>query len=166
MSGVLRKATLDDVKPIHGLLIEFSRRGLLLPRSLGDICSHLRDFFVWVEGGTLIGCGALHISWIDLGEIRSLAVADAARGRGIGSQIVQRCLEEARELHIPRVFTLTFVPDFFEKLGFRRVPKETLPHKIWTECVHCPHFPDCNEVPMVIELAATGVTTSAPTVGQ
>lgn len=149
---MLLKAKLEHVKPVHRLLMEYARDGVLLPRSLSDICSNLRDFFVWVENGEVLGCGALHITWVDLAEIRSVAVTPGAQGRGIGAGIVGKCLEEARDLHIPRVFTLTFIPEFFEKIGFERVARESLPHKVWTDCVNCPHFPDCNEVPMAIDV--------------
>jgi len=146
------KAKLDHAQQIHRLLMEFSREGTLLPRSLSDICSNLRDFYVCLEDGKLVGCGALHITWTDLAEVRSLAVIAKLRGRGIGRRIVHRCLKEAEELRLPRVFTLTFAPEFFEKLDFRRVNRDALPHKIWSECVNCPHFPDCGEVPLVIDL--------------
>jgi amino-acid N-acetyltransferase len=152
MPASIQKAKLDNVRQIHHLLMEFARSGFLLPRSLNDICGNLRDFFVCAEGDKLLGCGGLHITWVDLAEIRSLAVLQSAQRQGLGRQLVNSCLDEARALHVPRVFTLTFVPDFFERMGFKRVERDSLPHKIWTECVNCPHFPDCGEVPMAIDL--------------
>jgi amino-acid N-acetyltransferase len=152
----IEKAKLDHVKPIHQLLMEFARQGSLLPRSLSDICSNLRDFYVALDDGKVVGCGALHITWTDLAEIRSLAVVAAGQRQGMGRRLVHKCLLEAKTLRIPRVFTLTFVPGFFEKLNFDRVERNALPHKIWTDCVNCPHFPDCGEVPMLIELKPKG----------
>lgn len=150
---MLRKATLKDAEGIHALLEHWAAKGLLLPRSLSDIYDDLRDFFVWEKDGRIVGCGALHLTWNDLAEIRSVAVAEDCLRGGIGKDIVMSCLNEARELGVPRVFVLTFAPDFFGKFGFHSVPKETFPHKIWMECVNCPHFPDCAEVAMTLELS-------------
>lgn len=151
---MLRKATLKDAEGIHALLEDWAAKELLLPRSLSDLYDDLRDFFVWEKDGRIVGCGALHLTWVDLAEIRSIAVAEDCQGDGIGKKIVEACLNDARELGVPRVFVLTFVPDFFAKFGFHRVPKETFPHKIWMECVNCPHFPDCTEVAMSLELSS------------
>lgn len=118
----------------------------MLARALSEIYENLRDFTVCEDDGVIIGCGALHIIWCDLAELKSLAVAPERTGTGIGKTIVEVCLDEARALGIPRVFALTYKPEFFEKCGFRRVSKDTLPQKIWSECVRCPKFPDCDEV--------------------
>jgi amino-acid N-acetyltransferase len=149
---MLRKATVRDVQTIHALLKAFADKGELLPRSISDICDDLRDFYVFEEQGRVIGCGALHLTWTDLAEIRSIAVSEEGRGKGIGSQIVNACIQDARSLGVSQVFVLTFIPDFFARFGFRRVAKETFPHKIWLECVNCHHFPDCGEVAMSLEL--------------
>lgn len=148
----VRKATLRDAEPIHALIRHWAQKNVLLARSISDICDNLRDFFVAERDGTVVGCGALHITWLDLAEIRSVAVAEGCQGQGIGAAIVCSCLEEARLLGIPRVFVLTYAPDFFAHFGFRQVPKESFPHKIWTVCINCPHFPHCEEVAMAVEL--------------
>ena len=121
-------------------------------RDRHSIYGQLRDHQVMVEGDRILGCVALSIVWEDLAEIRSLAVAAEAQGQGIGDALVDRMLAEARELGIRRVFVLTFVEGFFLRLGFVNVEKSELPHKIWRECVHCVHFPDCDEVALVLEL--------------
>jgi amino-acid N-acetyltransferase len=116
---------------------------------------HLRDHFVLEEQGTqssIIGVSALGICWEDLAEIRSLAIAKDVQGRGLGSQLVETCLEEARSLGLKKVFTLSYVPGFFSKLGFKEVEKSVLPHKIWGDCLKCPKFPDCDETAMMIDL--------------
>jgi len=136
---------MGDVPRMHGLLQEFAGRGLLLPRSLSSLYDQLRDFVVYEEEGRVLGVCALHICWENLAEIRSLGVEPWAQGRGIGSRLVQSCLDEARLYEITRVFTLTYRPGFFARLGFREIDKQTLPHKVWSECIHCPHFPDCSE---------------------
>jgi len=146
---MIRRARVKDVQRIQKLINQYAEERLMLPRARSEIYDHLRDFFVAVEDDTIIGCVALHVTWEDLAEIRSLAVDHASIKKGIGRALVAACEEEARELLIPKVFTLTFVTKFFEKLGYQKVEKETLPHKVWTECIKCPFFPNCDEVAMV-----------------
>jgi len=100
----------------------------------------------------MAACGALTVSWEDLGEIRSVAVARDRAGEGLGSAVVKACLDEARRLEIARVFVLTYIPKYFGRFGFREVGRDELPHKIWAECIKCPKFPECGEVPMVADL--------------
>ena len=149
----LRKATVGDVPHIHGLLRTEARQHLLLARSLADLYDSVRDFWVWEdEEQGVAGCAALHVVWEALGEVRSLVVAPGYRRRGLGLSLVRGCLQEARQLGLPRVFVLTFIPDFFRRLGFSPVAKATLPHKVWADCVHCPDFPDCSEEALILEL--------------
>ncbi len=149
---MLKKAKLEDAESIHRLVMAYARHKLLLPRSLSEICENIRDFLVYEENGSVTGCGALHTFWKDLAEVKSLAVAENSHGRGIGTKIVGACLEEARNLGVPRVFVLTYRPEFFERMGFKQVPKEKFPQKIWNECVKCPHFPNCKEVALEKEI--------------
>ncbi len=149
---MIEKARLSHTEQIHELISSFAKRDLLLPRSKPDIYEHIREFFVFTEGEEVLGCCALHIVWKDLGEIRSLAVRDENQREGIGKALVQACIDEARDLGLREVFALTYVPEFFEKIGFRLVDKHTLPRKIWTDCVNCPYFPDCEEQAVVKSL--------------
>ena len=149
---MIRKAKLSDVKDIYKLIETFANKGEMLHRPLTDIYDNLRDFYVYEENGIVIGACALHISWEDMGEIRSLAVSEAAGGKGVGSLLINSCLDEARALGIPKVFALTYKPGFFEKLGFKPIGKEVLPHKVWGECVRCFKFPNCDEMAVMIEL--------------
>jgi len=149
---MIEKARIDDAPGILALVNHFAQRELMLARSLNDVYDSLRDFFLEREGDRIVGCGALHVSWEGLGEIRSLAVADHAQGRGLGSRLVELCLDEARGLGMRRVFVLTYVPDFFARFGFQPYAKENLPHKVWTDCIHCPKFPDCDEVALILDL--------------
>lgn len=153
---MIEKARIDDPPDIVALVNRYASRELMLPRSLNDIYENLRDFFVWREDSEVLGCVALHVSWQGLGEIRSLAVAEKAQGRGIGRELVESCLQEADELGMERVFVLTYVPEFFARFGFERYPKENLPHKIWADCLNCPKFPDCDEVAMILEMEERG----------
>ncbi|MDT8273460.1 MAG: GNAT family N-acetyltransferase, partial [Desulfomonilia bacterium] len=93
-----------------------------------------------------------HVSWSDLAEIRTLAVKKEHHGEGIGESLVRACIDEARHLGLKQVFTLTYVPDYFSKMGFHEVDKSTLPNKIWADCIHCQYFPDCREDALMIEL--------------
>ncbi len=149
---MLRKATIKDVEKIWKLINLYADKHKMLPRSLSELYETLRDFYVYIENGHLIGCGALHITWEDYGEILSLAVEPEKARQGIGSEILKACEEEARALGLAKLFTLTYAPGFFEKHGFSRVDKNTLPHKIWRMCIKCPKFPDCDEIPLVKEL--------------
>jgi len=143
---MIRNAKIGDVKKIHSLLNHFADKGLLLGRSYSALYDQLRDFKVYIdEKDTLLGVCALHITWEDLAEIRSLAVLEDAQGKKVGSQLVQACLQEADHIGLDTVFTLTYQPGFFRKQGFSDIDKNKLPHKIWGDCLNCPKFPDCDE---------------------
>jgi len=150
---MIRKAKISDIKAIHSLLNHFAEKGMLLPRSLSDLYDHLRDYAILEnDEGAIAGVSALHICWEDLAEIRSLAVPEEFQHRGIGRHLVEFCLSEAITLGLYKVFTLTYQPGFFEKIGFRAMDKSVLPHKVWADCVKCSKFPDCDETAMLMEL--------------
>ncbi|MBM4308192.1 MAG: N-acetyltransferase [Deltaproteobacteria bacterium] len=149
---MIRKATLKDVKEIQQLIKLYSTRGDILPRSLVELYDHLRDFYVFIQNRKVVGICALHICWEDLAEIRTLAVEEKARRKGIGAKLARACMKEAKALGAKKVFALTYRPDFFEKLGFDVVDKNVLPHKIWADCLKCVKFPDCDEVAVVKDL--------------
>ncbi len=149
----IRQARLKDVESIHEILSAPAQAGVILPLSRMDLYARLRDYFVCVEDESrVIGVGGLHICWADLAEIRSLVVTEDRRGRGVGRELVWACLDEARRLGVPRVFALTYRPDFFGLLGFKEVEKSSLPQKIWIDCVRCIKFPQCDEVAMIMDL--------------
>ncbi|MFA6048927.1 MAG: N-acetyltransferase [Candidatus Micrarchaeia archaeon] len=148
MEGTVESAKLADAPEIKKLLDYYAKRERLLPRALIEICESIRDFKVFRKGGKTIGCCALNVCWTDLGEIRSLAVGPRHAKRGIGSLLLQACLKDAKSLGLKRVFTLTYVPEFFTKNGFKKIKREKLPHKIWGDCVHCTKFPECDETAM------------------
>ena len=152
ISEAIRKARIPDAPHLHRLINEFADKDLMLPRALNAIYENIRDFFVVEEENRILGCCALHVTWGDLAEIKSLAVSETAQGQGFGKELVTACMDEAREMQLPRVFALTYVPDFFVSLGFSRVDKSVLPHKIWSECINCPKFPDCGEEAVLIDL--------------
>jgi amino-acid N-acetyltransferase len=146
------KARIGDVPHIQELVNSFASKGEMLPRALSEIYENLRDYFVIRARGKVIACAALHINWSDLAEIRSVAVSEKKQQQGVGALLLQACFEEAHNLGIAKLFCLTYKPDFFQKLGFRLVDKMELPRKVWSECYQCPHFPDCDEVALVLDL--------------
>jgi len=149
---MIRKATLEDAKKIQELINYYANQDEMLPRAISEIYENIRDFFVYVEKSRIYGCATLHITWENLAEIKSLAVAKSRWGRSVGTKLVEACLKEAKKLKIKKVFVLTYKPDFFKKLGFKRVSRSKLPHKVWSECINCPKFPNCYEVPLILEL--------------
>ena len=149
----IRKALVKDVPNIHRIINEFAKANSMLPRSLNDLYDNIRDMFVAEDQGALIAVCGMHVLWDDLAEVRSLAVSKDHQGEGIGKALVRRSIKDAKTLGIKRVFALTYVPDYFRSaFGFRVIEKSDLPHKIWGECLHCPKFPDCDEVAVIKEI--------------
>jgi amino-acid N-acetyltransferase len=170
-ANAVRRATLADVEDMHRLINHFAGQQLMLAKSRNQLYQNIRDFAVaekvisTATGAQRVfaGCGALHVIWVDLGEIRSLAVDERFQGNGTGRLIVHELLREAADLKLPRVFALTYQRAFFERLGFTEVDKATMPQKIWGECMNCPKFPNCDEIAMVLDLPPaqnTGATSS------
>jgi amino-acid N-acetyltransferase len=148
----IRPAAIHDVPEIHHLLEAYAAQGNLLPRSMSELYRHLRDFFVIEVNGRVAACGALEIFTESLGEVRSLVVADPHQGRGFGRLLVERIVDEAAALGLRRVMALTYVPGFFHKLGFQTVSKDTLPEKVWSVCVKCYKYNNCDEIAVLKEL--------------
>lgn len=145
----VERARTRDAVSMQELINQFASQGEMLPRALSEIYENIRDYFVVREENRVIACVALHVNWLDLAEIRSLAVDKQWQGQGIGSLLVQACLEEGRELGIPTIFCLTRRPAFFEKHNFQLTDKMELPRKTWGECYRCPKFPNCDEVALI-----------------
>jgi len=148
----IRKAKISDGVAIHRLIQYYAKEDVMLGRSLVDIYENIRDYCVAIRGKTVVGCCAMHICWKDLGEIKALAVRPNYRKKGTGKLLVNEALKEAEKIHIKKIFCLTYIPKFFRKFGFRKIDKRYLPHKIWNECINCPKFPNCDEVPMIKRL--------------
>lgn len=149
---MIRKAKIEDIKQIQKLINSFAKLDIMLPRSLNELYENIRDFWVIEENRRIIGCAALHISWDDLVEIKSLAVAKNKQRSGLGRELINACLKEAKELGAKRIFVLTYKPEYFKKFGFKKIKHENLPHKIWAECINCCKFPDCKEVALLKSL--------------
>jgi amino-acid N-acetyltransferase len=148
----IRKARIADIKIIHRLVNEFAKKGEMIPRSLNDLYENIRDIVVYDEQGEIKGVCALHILWEDLAEIRSLSVTLPAQRTGIGRQLVNTSIREAKKLGIHKVFALTYHPEFFKKIGFSDIDKSKLPQKIWGECLRCPKFPECDESAVILSM--------------
>jgi amino-acid N-acetyltransferase len=148
----IRKAKVGDVPAIHALISAYAELDKMLFRSMADIYENLQIFKVAEDQGKVIGCCALKVIWSDLAEIKSLAVNQDYFGKGTGKALVHSCLDDARLLGIKKVFTLTLVPEFFEKAGFLRAEKGAFPMKVWSDCALCPKQDHCDETALVIEL--------------
>lgn len=149
----IRSAKVSDVKQIHKLVEFFADNKEMLHRSLNSIYENIQEYVVAEQEGQIIGCGALHVSWDDLAEVKALAVDKNHLRQGIGTKIVNTLEKNALKLGIFTTFALSFKPAFFEKLGYEVISKEVLPQKIWSECINCHLFPDCGEVPLIKDLS-------------
>ncbi|MGZ0050454.1 N-acetyltransferase [Brevibacillus gelatini] len=147
----VRQATMRDVDAMLEIINEYARQGLMLPRTKLSVCENLQSFIVAHDGDTVVGVAGLHILWEDLAEIRSLAIAEKAKGMGVGKHLVLHLVEQCRNLGIKRVLALTYQKAFFEKCGFWIVAKETLPQKVWKDCINCSKLPMCDEIAMIFE---------------
>ncbi len=146
---MIRKAQVQDVVEMKHIIYNYARQELMLARSLSELYENIRDFYVYEVDGQVAGCCALHVFWEDVAEVRALAVKPDYARQGIGTELVRACLKEAGELGMKEVFTLTYVPEFFERLGFEVVDKNRLPRKVWSGCLNCPKFPECDETSLI-----------------
>ena len=153
----IRRARLSDAEEICRLINHYAERGKMLHRSLESVYDSLREFQVAeADSGELLGCVAVDIFWADLAEIKSLAVDAGCLREGLGSQLVQAAIEDARGLGIRRVFALTYEKEFFSRHGFRVIDRDTLPEKVWRECIACPKADACDEIAMILHLSENG----------
>jgi amino-acid N-acetyltransferase len=167
MSTKVRRAKVSDVPQIVSLINSFAEKGEMLYRSQSQVLQQVRNYFVAAApklenhsngdsspemSDLILACGSLDITWNDLAELRSLAVSSDAQGKGLGTQVVEALMEDAAELGLKHVFALTYKPHFFERVGFKIIDKQLLPHKVWSICIDCLKFPVCDEVAMQIEI--------------
>ncbi|MBN1803613.1 MAG: N-acetyltransferase [Sedimentisphaerales bacterium] len=145
----VRSAKISDAKAINALINSYAERDRMLFRSLADIYENLQTFIVAELDDKVVGCCALEVIWADLAEIKSLAIEEAYKGKGIGRELVAAAVEQAAKLGVPKVFALTLEPSFFEKSGFAIVEKDTLPMKVWSDCARCPKQQNCDEIAVI-----------------
>ncbi|MEW5693552.1 MAG: N-acetyltransferase [Candidatus Hydrogenedentota bacterium] len=149
-----RKAVIADIPKISLLVNTYASSEEMLPRPMMELLENIRDFWVCIDDSSneLIGCCALSIETAEMAEIKCLAVEKEHQLKGIGSELVRLCIEEVKSFGIKKVFALTKRPEFFKKLSFKTINRNKLPHKIWTECVRCMKFPECDETAVVYEI--------------
>ncbi|KPK39187.1 MAG: acetyltransferase [Phycisphaerae bacterium SG8_4] len=145
----IRGAKISDVGAVHALISSYAERDRMLFRSMADIYENLQCFTVAELDGNVVGCCALEIIWSDLAEIKSLAVDETQKEKGIGRMLVAGAAEQAAALGVTRVFALTLEPEFFVKSGFEIVEKEALPMKVWSDCARCPKQQNCDETAVI-----------------
>ena len=147
---MILKPTLQDIPSIQILLKPFIENGIILKRDNDEVASNIRSYIIYKEDNKILAVGALLIYSVEVGEIRSLAVEPNFQKKGLGRKIVSALEKEAKQLGIKKLLTLTYQKEFFEKMGFNEIPKENVPsHKIWSDCIKCPHFPNCNEISLI-----------------
>ena len=135
------------------LVAPYIKNGTILYRSDNEVATTIRSYTVIKDDGKIVGFSALHIHSLELCEIRSLIIDENHRGQNIASNLVQELLKEAKELGLKEVLALTYVDEFFIKLGFNIIDKEQIPdHKIWLDCSRCKHFPVCNEISLIKQI--------------
>ena len=150
MAIEFRKARLSDIPDMQALVEPEVISGVILKRDSDEVATNIRSYQLAFECEKLVGFCALHIHTTTLAEVRSLIVDNRLRGEGVGSTLIKRALQEAKTLGLKEVLSLTYQQLFFERLGFKEIPKESLPeHKIWADCINCKHFPICNEVSLI-----------------
>jgi amino-acid N-acetyltransferase len=130
----IRRAMTGDVRGIRRLIDTYSVERRLLSKATVALYESIQEFWVAVtDDGTLVGCGAIHVMWEDLAEIRTVAVDPGARGRKIGHRLVTELLAVATSLGVSRVFCLTFETEFFGSFGFREIDGAPVPPKVYEE---------------------------------
>lgn len=160
----IRKPRVLDVPEIKRLIDSAASDDALLPRTLIELYENIRDFHIYVDEHGVGGCCALHVDMASLAEVRSLVVREDLRRHGIGTRLVDACIDEARQLGTRQVYALTRVPGFFERNGFRRIDKHNLPSKVFRDCVRCSKFPDCDEIALVYDVEVADPETTGATV--
>jgi amino-acid N-acetyltransferase len=149
----IRSALVSDAAAICDLVNYYAERGKMLHRSLESVYDSLRDFHVAEShSGEILGCVAVDIFWADLAEIKSLAVSSQQTHQGVGSQLVLAAVDDAKRLGIRKLFALTYEREFLERHGFEVIDRDTLPEKVWRECISCPKADACDEIAMMLRL--------------
>jgi amino-acid N-acetyltransferase len=151
---IVRPAQTSDAAAICELINYYAERGRMLHRSLESVYNTLRDFLVAENGGRIVGCAALSLVWGDLAEVKSMAVVAEQQRRGIGSALLAAAIADARRLGVTRLFALTYETEFFIRSGFEMIDRDSLPEKVWSECISCPKADACDETAMMLRLAS------------
>jgi amino-acid N-acetyltransferase len=160
-SLTVRKAGMGDIHALLELINSYAANGIMLPRTEFEMSENIRDFTVVYSELELVAGGALHFYTPTSGEVRSLAVKPSIKTRGLGRLVVEALEREAHENGIHAIFAFTYVPAFFQKLGFREVERGELPLKAWKDCLRCPKFQCCDEIAVVKNLRPDAILNYA-----
>lgn len=162
----VRKASMRDTTSLLRLINAYAAQGIMLPRTEFEIAENLRDFTVVCSENRVVGCGALHFYTVTMGEIRSLAVEQQWQQHGTGKKLVEVLEAEARAYHLEAVFAFTYIPAFFQKLGFVELERGALPLKAWKDCLRCPKFQCCDEIAVIKSLETGDRQAGGPLTGR
>ena len=157
------KGQMANIPAILKLINDYARQGIMLPRNEFELSEGIRDFTVLYEGDRLLGCAALHFYGPTMAEVRSLAVLPESKGSGAGRALMDALEAEARDFGLDALFAFTYVPGFFDKMGYREVDRGELPLKAWKDCLRCPKFQACDEIAVFKPLKPE---TSLPSMGR
>jgi len=149
---IVRSANPEDVQIMVRIIAHHASQGLMLPRSANALTASLHQYVVAEADGKVIGCGGLHQYSKDTAELCALATAPGGSPNGTGRALVDALVDRAKADSLRRVFALTLAPGFFERMGFRTIEHRDLPLKVWTDCVACPKYGNCDEIAMVLDL--------------
>ncbi len=134
---------------IHHILTTYSDQEVLLPRTVSEILTLIPQFLVIEHDSNVVGCVAIEVFSVELGEVRSLAVDPGYKNQQLGRILLLAIEAYARELGLTKMMALTYVEDFFHKFGYETVEMTSLPEKVWRVCVKCPKFHNCDEIPVL-----------------
>lgn len=130
---MIRPARTADVRAIRSLVDSYAPEGLLLSKATVTLFEDVQEFLVIDIAGEIVGCGALHVMWEDLAEVRTLAVRPDRRKEGLGSQLLEALMQRARDLGVRRVFCLTFETGFFARHGFVEIESAPVDHDVYAQ---------------------------------
>ena len=155
---VIRSATVRDVHGMSALINHYASSNVMLARGPQYLYQHIQDYMVATAPSAddgqevVVACGAVHVLWEDLAEIRSVAVHPLCQAQGFGKRLVAALVGRCRDLGLPRVFAFTLAAPFFSKCGFSEFKRDDMPAIVWVECSKCPKFYCCDEIGMILEL--------------
>ena len=133
MSVVIRPATTADIKVIRHIIDVNKASRRMLEKETVTLYETVQEYVVAEENGEVVGCGALHVLWEDLAEVRTVGVEDKVRGQGVGHKILEELINRARKIGVKRIFCLTFETEFFGKHGFKEIQGTPVSHEVYNE---------------------------------
>jgi amino-acid N-acetyltransferase len=136
MSAIIRPARTSDIKAIRAIIDEYAASRRLLTKETVTLYESVQEFTVAEISGKIVGCGAVHVLWEDLAEVRSVAVDQNIRGQGIGHGILEALIKRASEIGVKRIFCLTFETEFFGRHGFKEIQGTPVSPDVYTELLH------------------------------